>query len=167
MASGGFSRKMARKTVITPHAKELADMLNVSGKDITVDDIRKSPEHYAELAYNRTGAVCLLKGAKTVIASFHDTVTLPSSTNWLAQAGSGDVLTGILAGVLAQNIESVQSESRAIAQYAALAHTMHSVSAALCNQNGPVPAYNIAQMIPQAVSLYVADKDKFFTLAGL
>jgi hydroxyethylthiazole kinase-like uncharacterized protein yjeF len=160
-------KPLKSQVLITPHAKELSDMLKVFGIKVTASEIQARPKQYAEQARALTGAVCLLKGAKTVIASDYDTITLPSSTNWLAQAGSGDVLTGILAGVLAQNIKSVQSNTHAFTQYTALSHCIHSVSAALFNPNGPVPAYNIARTIPQAVSLYINDRDKFFMLAKL
>ncbi|MDR1033915.1 MAG: NAD(P)H-hydrate dehydratase [Bifidobacteriaceae bacterium] len=159
-----YKHSINNTVIITPHAKELSDMFRVFGVEASANDIQAHPEHFAKQASELTGAVCLLKGAKTVIASDYDTIALPSSTNWLAQAGTGDVLTGILAGVLAQNIKSVQSNTRAFVQYTALSHSIHSVSAALYNPNGPVPAYNIAQTVPQAISLYVNDKEKFFGL---
>ena len=91
---------LPRKTIITPHAGEFA---RITGKDI--NSILKRPEEEASLLAAETGWVVALKGAPTFIADASGLVFLnPTGNPGLATAGSGDVLTGIIAGFLAQGL---------------------------------------------------------------
>jgi NAD(P)H-hydrate epimerase len=85
-------------TVLTPHLGEFKrlfpDLINA---DHNHDRIRLA------MAAAQHGAIVLLKGAKTAIATPQGRVWLnPASTPALARGGSGDVLTGLMAGLLAQ-----------------------------------------------------------------
>ncbi len=91
--------KRQATTVLTPHLGEFKRLF---------PDIRhpeKDRISAAKTAAHQTGAIILLKGARTIIANPQGKIwIIPQSTPALARGGSGDVLTGLIGGLLAQNI---------------------------------------------------------------
>jgi ADP-dependent NAD(P)H-hydrate dehydratase / NAD(P)H-hydrate epimerase len=85
--------------VLTPHSGELARLLNRQD----VDDHRLDA---VEAAAERFGCVVLLKGADTLVAGGDGVAVSDSGTPALATAGSGDVLTGIVAAFLAKGMDA-------------------------------------------------------------
>lgn len=84
-----------RNDVMTPHAGEFARLF----PDIALEDRKQA----TSLAAQRAGAVVLLKGPETHIAAPDGRIaTNRHASPWLATAGSGDVLTGLICGLLAQ-----------------------------------------------------------------
>ncbi|MBP0014525.1 MAG: NAD(P)H-hydrate dehydratase [Roseofilum sp. SBFL] len=98
LASLGMSQLNQRSapTILTPHTGEFKRLFpNI---DPNIDRIKA-----VRAASQETGAIVLLKGARTAIGSPTGTVYLnPESTPALARGGSGDVLTGLLGGLVAQ-----------------------------------------------------------------
>lgn len=87
--------------IVTPHIGEMA---RLTGKDksFILNNIVQSAQTYA-MEHN---CVCVLKDAVTVVASPSGKIYLNSSgNNSMAKAGSGDALTGIIAGLLSQGME--------------------------------------------------------------
>ena len=125
-------------TIITPHAGELAELLNVSSKTIEGDPMR-----YATEAASKFNVTVLLKGNETIVANSHRLIRLPSATSWLATAGTGDVLAGILGALLALNHENVTKDN--LIELGATASYIHAQAAAKSSK-GPI---NLEKMIDQ------------------
>jgi ADP-dependent NAD(P)H-hydrate dehydratase / NAD(P)H-hydrate epimerase len=95
--------------VLTPHFGEFARMAGVGAGDVASDRIG----HVRKLAAE-TEAVVLLKGSRTLIASPDGSVRVnPTGGSFLATGGTGDVLTGMIAGLLARGIAPADAASAA------------------------------------------------------
>ena len=124
------------------------------------DDITRQPLRWVKTAAALTGATVMLKGGYSLIASPADTVySVRGATAWLATAGSGDTLTGILGALLAQKVAAAAQrgtplEDDVYARVAALAVYLHgrAALASLCGRRGPVPPTRVAQSLPQAIA---------------
>lgn len=85
--------------IITPHAGELARLLNVNAADIEADRLK-----YARLAQKTWGGTIVLKGFHTVVATSEVLVIIPTGNAALAKGGSGDVLSGMMVALLGQGL---------------------------------------------------------------
>jgi ADP-dependent NAD(P)H-hydrate dehydratase len=95
----------AAPAVLTPHAGELASMMDTQREDVASDP----PRHALEAAA-AFGAVVVLKGSDTWIAAPDgDLFRYTGGRVGLATSGSGDVLAGIVAGLLARGADAVQA----------------------------------------------------------
>jgi hydroxyethylthiazole kinase-like uncharacterized protein yjeF len=95
--------------VLTPHAGEFARLAGVSATDLQADRIR----HLRELAA-RASATVLLKGSRTLIATPDGLVRInPTGGPALATGGTGDVLTGMIAGLVARGLEVADAATAA------------------------------------------------------
>jgi NAD(P)H-hydrate epimerase len=87
-----------RKLVLTPHPGEMARLAG-----ITVAEIQANRLEVARGFAQRTGVTLVLKGARTLIAHPDGRVAVNTTGNpGMAKGGSGDLLTGLIAGLLAQ-----------------------------------------------------------------
>ena len=94
----GLFRTCKGSIVITPHPGEMARLTGMDIKDIT-----ESPIEVAGKFDKEMGVVVLLKGATTVVAHPDGRIYLNSTGNsGMATGGSGDVLTGLIAALVAQ-----------------------------------------------------------------
>ncbi|QIG45707.1 NAD(P)H-hydrate dehydratase [Nocardioides anomalus] len=125
--------------VLTPHAGELAAML-----DEERDDVEARPLHFARLAAERYDAVVLLKGRRTVIAR-PDGRTRVNTTgpSWLATAGAGDVLGGLVGALLAAGLPAYDAAS--------VGAWLHGAAATLASDGGPITASEVALAVPEVV----------------
>jgi len=97
-----------RDDVLTPHEGEFERLF----PDLLVELGR---EDAAQEAARRTGAIIVLKGAATVIAAPDGRVAVNGDGSpWLATAGSGDVLAGLIGGLIAQHMDSFDAARAAV-----------------------------------------------------
>jgi NAD(P)H-hydrate epimerase len=85
--------------VLTPHPGEAARLLGTTTSDVESDRAAAARELQA-----RSGAVVVLKGARTLVADAETTLVVPTGGPGLATAGTGDVLTGTIVAMLAQGL---------------------------------------------------------------
>jgi hydroxyethylthiazole kinase-like uncharacterized protein yjeF len=129
--------------VLTPHAGELATML-----DTDREQVEARPLAFARQAAERYEAVVLLKGRRTLVARPDGRVRAnPTGTPWLATAGAGDVLGGLVGALLAAGLAPYDAAS--------VGAWLHGAAATLCGSSaggdGPLVAGEVANAIPAAV----------------
>jgi len=102
-------------TVLTPHGGELARLL-----DVDSDAVRARRLHHAREAARHAGAVVVLKGDDTLVAAPDGRVAVNGlAAPMLATAGTGDVLSGIVAALLAKGLDPFAAAAAAVRWHAA------------------------------------------------
>jgi len=97
-ADRGLLPRRGSPTVLTPHPGEAARLLGA-----TVGAVQEDRVGAARAIADKLGAVCVLKGARTVIAAPDGRLAVnPTGNPGLGTAGTGDVLTGVVAAALAR-----------------------------------------------------------------
>ncbi|MCM3536132.1 bifunctional ADP-dependent NAD(P)H-hydrate dehydratase/NAD(P)H-hydrate epimerase [Cellulosimicrobium funkei] len=142
--------------VLTPHAGELATLLRARGDDVARTDVEAEPLRWARRAHDATGATVLLKGSATVVVGPEGAWSQADAPAWLATAGAGDVLAGILGTLLAAHAERVVREPGLAARLAAAAAVVHGLAAERANPGGPVAALDVADAVPGVVAELLA-----------
>jgi NAD(P)H-hydrate epimerase len=123
-------------TILTPHAGELARLLDVESAWVGAHRLEA-----AGRAAERFGAVVLLKGADTIVrAPGGRTVVCDTGPPSLATAGTGDVLTGIVGAFLAKGLEPVDA--------AAAAAVAHGLAARAVPHQAGLVASDVAAALP-------------------
>jgi hydroxyethylthiazole kinase-like uncharacterized protein yjeF len=138
-----FAGKLSQPTVITPHSAELARLLTSRGVSVTSEAIEGNPKKWVVTAAKTLGVTVLLKGSQTFIAHEDLLIELPVATPWLATAGTGDVLTGILGSLVATNFIEILNNKNRLAELAATAAFIHASAAKNASVGGPISAESI------------------------
>ena len=144
--------KLHQPTLITPHAGELSKLFKSRGATVSAEQIESDPSKWAVKASQDFGVIVLLKGAYTVIADGSKIIELPKSTPWLATAGSGDVLAGIIGALVATNYIEILNDSHRLAEVAATGAFIHNQAAVAASKGGPINAPAIVAAIPGMIT---------------
>ena len=125
--------------VLTPHAGELAAILGLER-----EEVEASPLEHARAAATRFGCVVLLKGHHTLVADPGGRVRVTTTgVPWLATAGAGDVLAGLVGALLAAGLEPYDAAS--------VGSWVHGAAATQAADGGPLTASRVAVQIPRLV----------------
>lgn len=148
--------------ILTPHGAEL-DRLRVQ-LDLTAPTEKKYPQrdHAQQIADTAETAafldvVVLSKGAHTVIASPGDPVIVVSNgPPWLATAGTGDVLAGIVGALLAANPDQPRGDTAAAAVWLHGAAARRASGARHGAIGHPIVAMDVAEALPATIAELIA-----------
>ena len=122
--------------LLTPHAGELARMLDVEREEVEADQLA-----FARRAATTYDAVVLLKGRHTLVATPDGDVRVTTvGPSWLATAGAGDVLSGICGALLAAGLDPYNAGS--------VGSWLHGAAAVVAGDGGPVTAPEVARAVP-------------------
>ena len=128
------------RLVLTPHPGEMARLLRTD-----VPSVQRDRVAAAQQAARRFGAVVVLKGAATVVAAPDGrTWVNPAALAALATGGSGDVLAGLIGGLLAQGMAPAEAACAGV-----FLHAWAGVLAGGGDPGGPVLAGQLAAALPQ------------------
>ena len=139
-----LSRKVNAPTIITPHAGELAKLMGLN-----ITNIEADPIGAAQDAARKFNITVLLKGHQTVVANADRAIKLPAATSWLATAGTGDVLAGILGALIAINKDKVNDDN--LIEIGATASLIHAESA-ITSSRGPIDLIKMIETISAIVT---------------
>ena len=100
----------SKNIVITPHPKEFASLLELAnlGK-FDANAVQKNRFKLAQIFSRNFKCVLVLKGANTLIAQGGEVYVMTHGSAALAKGGSGDALSGIVAGLLAQGYDPLNA----------------------------------------------------------
>lgn len=125
--------------VLTPHAGELAAMLGTERAEVEA-----RPLLHARRAADELDAVVLLKGRHTLVAEPQGRVRATTTgVPWLATAGAGDVLGGLVGALLAAGLDPFDAAS--------VGSWLHGAAATLASAGGPIVAGEVARHITAVV----------------
>ncbi len=100
----------SRVLILTPHPGEMARLLSRPGVEVTAAQVQEDRIGIARSFARERSCYLVLKGHHTVVAEPSGQVWInPTGNPGMATAGSGDVLTGVLAGLLAQGLSPLES----------------------------------------------------------
>jgi ADP-dependent NAD(P)H-hydrate dehydratase / NAD(P)H-hydrate epimerase len=145
--------------LLTPHAGELSKLIGLD-----VDAIRADPDAAALRAARELDAIVLLKGHTTRIAvpqpkqgggsgtKSAEPLRVRSAPSWLATAGAGDALAGILGALLATHHQQLLDDPTLLAPLAATGAVLHGLAAERASAGGPFTILDLAAALPAVIA---------------
>jgi len=143
---------LEQPTVITPHSGELSKLLTMRGISVSAEAIEGNPKKLVQEAADTLGVTVLLKGSTTYVANDAVLIELPTATPWLATAGTGDVLAGIIGSLVATNTVEILNDYNHLAAVVASAAFIHARAAEAASNGGPINAEAIIDAIPSVMA---------------
>ena len=158
-ASAGNDDQANRRTIVlTPHPGEMARLLGCTVKDVEADRVNLARRFATE-----HGVVLVLKGWRTLIAHPNGRVAVNTTGNpSMAKGGSGDILTGIVAAMLAQYAETPGEAVEA----AVFLHGLAGDFACVAQDEHTVLATDTVEHLARAFRSRVTDMDGLTWIAG-
>jgi hydroxyethylthiazole kinase-like uncharacterized protein yjeF len=145
--------RLSGPSVITPHFRELSFVLGRRGVEASAEEIADRASYWAQRSSELLGQTVLLKGHTTFVASPGGLkLSVSLGPSWLATAGSGDVLGGILGALVATHSDELADDPERIAFLAATASALHGLAAERASSGGPIAALDIADSLPGVVA---------------
>jgi hydroxyethylthiazole kinase-like uncharacterized protein yjeF len=170
-------------TILTPHAGELARLLTAWDGDGTVtrEQVEARPRWHLRRAVEMTGAVVLIKGATTLVGGPDGTVrSQAEGTPWLATAGAGDVLAGVIGTLLSAGLPAADAGAVAASVHGWAATTASrrvgrasggperetfrtgngdrpGTGSRRTSIGGPLTARNVVNQLPSVIELWLTD----------
>ncbi|MBG6054641.1 hydroxyethylthiazole kinase-like uncharacterized protein yjeF [Salinibacterium sp. CAN_S4] len=144
--------RAAGPVIVTPHFRELARLLDADRADIAAD-----PAGWARRAADDLGVTVLLKGHTTYIAGPGISLSAASAPSWLATAGAGDALAGILGALVATHSRQIQDDPAELARLAASAAVVHGLAAERASGGGPLTILDLAAAVPATIAALLRD----------
>lgn len=139
---GELARRSA-PAVLTPHAGELARLLEIESRDVAAQRLR-----WAREAASAAGAIVVLKGDDTIVAEPEGRVAVnPGGASALATAGTGDVLSGVVAAHLARGMDPFTAACAAVYVHAAAGR----LAAARIGPEGVI-ASDVIELLPAVLA---------------
>jgi hydroxyethylthiazole kinase-like uncharacterized protein yjeF len=139
--------KRSGPIIITPHFRELGRLLDVSPDEIAAD-----PSTWSSKAAEQLGVTVLLKGHASYIAGPGITLVARSAPTWLATAGAGDALAGILGALVATHAAEIDHDDRMLARLAATASVIHGLAATRASAGGPLTIMDLAAGVSPTIA---------------
>jgi hydroxyethylthiazole kinase-like uncharacterized protein yjeF len=144
--------RIAVPTVITPHYRELSRLI-----DEPVGVIAADPKKWAIEAAQRLGVTVLLKGHTTHVSDGVTTVAVEASPSWLATAGAGDALGGILGSLVATHSDDVLADHSLLVGFAATAAFVHGRAAQRASGGGPLTILDLCAHVSAVIAELVGN----------
>ncbi|MEH6455342.1 MAG: NAD(P)H-hydrate dehydratase [Cocleimonas sp.] len=110
LAEKNNTTKCKENWILTPHPKEMSRLLNKSTAEVEADRFNSNIECVTEKTL-KSGGVSLLKGAGTIISDKHKTMVCTKGNPGMSSGGMGDVLSGVIAAMLAQGLSLFDAAS--------------------------------------------------------
>lgn len=143
--------KLNQPTLITPHAGELSRLFAQHGITVSSEVIESDPATWAKKCSQLLNVTVLLKGSRTVVAQGDLVISLPEATAYLATAGTGDVLAGIIGALVATNYIEILNSHERLAHVAATGAFIHNQAAVIASQGAPISASQISLHIQEVI----------------
>jgi NAD(P)H-hydrate epimerase len=145
MDSKSLLEKPASPRILTPHPGEFSRLCGLS-----IEEVQSNREDVAFYFAEKSGTVVVLKGPNTVVTDGERIFVNQTGNSGLATGGTGDVLTGLLTAVLAQNMEPFEA--------ACLAVHLHGLAGDLGAEEKSQPsliASDLPHFLTQAIKQYI------------
>ena len=146
--------KPAGARIFTPHPGEMARLLNCSVDDVQENRMQAAKESCKIYSHGRDDCVMILKGAGTIITTSREQTAINTSGNpGMATGGMGDVLAGIIGGLLCQGLSCRDAASVGV--------FLHGMSGDyLYRQRGfGYTATELTERLPECMSILLQSKD--------